>query len=106
MPLLDHFRPPLTPHRHSESFHATWAGSRADALNQRWLPENYFAEEQVHAGARVEIDVATFDGSSGGRAPVKEGATATLPPQTWAPPAPQLVMPAEFPGGFEVLVFQ
>jgi hypothetical protein len=26
MPLLDHFRPPLSGSRHWESFHAAWAG--------------------------------------------------------------------------------
>jgi len=37
MPLLDHFRPPLSRERHWEAFHAAWAGSIADALN-RVLP--------------------------------------------------------------------
>ncbi|VTU01378.1 unnamed protein product [Gemmataceae bacterium] len=32
MPLLDHFRPPLFPRRHRESFHVTWAGAIADVL--------------------------------------------------------------------------
>ena len=62
MPLLDHFRPPLSQERHWESFHASWAGSIADALN-RVLPEGYFAEELTHAGAGTEIDVATFEHS-------------------------------------------
>ena len=60
MPLRDHFRPPLSERRPWESFHATWAGSLADVLNQRWLPEGYFAEVQTYANARVEIDVATY----------------------------------------------
>ena len=34
MPLLDHFRPPLHPQRHWESFHANWAGAMADVLNE------------------------------------------------------------------------
>jgi len=37
MPLLDHFRPPLSRERHWEAFHAAWAGSITDALN-RVLP--------------------------------------------------------------------
>ena len=50
MPLLDHFHPPLSRERHWESFHGTWAGAIADALN-RVLPRGYFAEELTHAGA-------------------------------------------------------
>jgi hypothetical protein len=101
MPLLDHFHPPLSLERHWESFHAAWAGSLADALNRR-LPEGYFAEEQTHAGASIEIDVATFERS----APAANGgAVATMPPQVWAPPAPALTLPAVFADDFEVRVF-
>ena len=50
MPLLDHFRPPLHPQRHWESFYANWAGAMADLLNEDLLPEGYFAEEQAHSG--------------------------------------------------------
>ena len=64
MPLLDHFHEPLAPRRHWESFHVNWAGAMADALNERLLPEGYFAEEHAHIGARVEIDVATFEDSA------------------------------------------
>jgi len=104
MPLLDHFRAPLAPLRHWESFHVNWAGAMADLLNERLLPEGYFAEEHAKLGARVEIDVATFaDGAS----PTRPGdGTATLPARTWAPPAPALVLPAAFPESYEVLVFQ
>src|SRR5947208_2907941 len=104
MPLLDHFHPPLAPHRHWESFHVNWAGAIADALNESLLPEGYFAEEHAHLGPRVEIDVATFNESEPpGR---QAAATATLPPRAWAPPAPALVVPAAFPDAFEVLVFE
>lgn len=106
MPLLDHFHPPLHPRRHWESFHVNWAGAIADALNQRLLPEGYFAEEHAHSGARVEIDVATFaDGTADAAAP-RAGGTATLPPRLWVPPVPAFVMPAVFPDRFEVLVFE
>jgi hypothetical protein len=101
MSLLDHFHPPLSLERHWESFHAAWAGSLADALNRR-LPEGYFAEEQTHAGASVEIDVATFERSA---STSNGGAVATLPPQVWAPPAPALTLPAVFADDFEVRVF-
>jgi hypothetical protein len=99
MPLLDHFRPPLFPRRHWESFHVAWAGVIADELNNELLPEGYFAEEHAHSGARVEIDVATFrDDESGGGL-----ATAV---RTYAPPAPPLTIPAAFPDEFEVRVYE
>ena len=105
MPLLDHFRPPLHPQRHWESFHANWAGAMADVLNEDLLPEGYFAEEQAHSGGRIEIDVATFE-SAAPPATTKDGATATLPPRLWAPPAPALSMPGVFPDNFEVQIFR
>src|SRR5438552_2212873 len=106
MPLLDHFHPPLHPQRHWESFHTTWAGAMADLLNQRLLPPGYFDEEQVNRGARVEIDVATFQESSHSAAARPNAGTATVASPAWAPAEPALVMPASFPTSFEVLVFQ
>ncbi|MDY3554517.1 DUF4058 family protein [Gemmata sp. JC717] len=99
MPLLDHFHPPLYPRRHWESFHVTWAGAIADALNEQLLPDGYFAEEQAHAGARVEIDVATF---ADGETVARNGTVAT---RTYAPPEPPVVVPAAFPDEFEVRVY-
>jgi hypothetical protein len=103
MPLLDHFHPPLSEDRHWESFHAAWASYLAEDLNRR-LPERYFAEELTHAGAVVEIDVGTFEGSA--RTAGTDGsATATLPPQVWTPPAAAFIIPAVFADDFEVRVF-
>jgi hypothetical protein len=99
MPLLDHFHPPLSTQRHWESFHTTWAGAIADALNERWLPEGYFAEEQLQPSARVEIDVATFEQAGGA------GAVAVEARKTWTPTAPTATMPGTIPEGLEVLVY-
>jgi hypothetical protein len=102
MPLLDHFRPPLYPRHHWESFHSNWATRIADALNER-LPPEFLAEEHTSAGARLEIDVATYQ--ERGAAPTPNGpATATLS-QAWAPPTPPHTIPATFPDAFEVRVF-
>jgi hypothetical protein len=100
MPLLDHFRPPLFPRRHWESFHVTWAGAIADALNEDLLPDGYFAEEHAHAGARIEIDVATFGDQP---PPRPNGPVAT---RTYTPPVPGVVVPAAFPDEFEVRVYE
>jgi hypothetical protein len=74
MVLLDHFRPPLSSRRHWHAFHNAWATYLATDLNQR-LPEGFFAEPNVQFG--IEIDVATFDESSG-----------IIPPASWQPPNP------------------
>jgi hypothetical protein len=104
MPLLDHFRPPLSQERHWESFHTTWAGSIADALNEQWLPEGYFAEEQLHPRARVEIDVATFEEADAANRPA--GGTAVASRATWTPAAPAWTVPLVFAEGVELLVYQ
>lgn len=105
MPLLDHFHPPLSTERRWEAFHSAWATSLVDALTPM-LPEHYFAEENTHAGARIEIDVATFEKPSASTAPIRNGgASVAIAPRLWSPPEPELVLPAVFPEGFEVLVF-
>src|SRR5665213_3397945 len=108
MPLLDHFHPPLRTERHWESFHALWATTIAETLNETLLPEAYFAEVHVHVGSRVKIDVATFEESQGAfdrDANRDEGGIAIAPVQAWAPPVPDLSMPAIFPDSLEVLIF-
>jgi hypothetical protein len=102
MPLLDHFHPPLSTQRHWESFHTTWAGAIADALNEQWLPEGYFAEEQLQPSARVEVDVATFEEEGRDRT---SGGIAVAGRKTWTPAAPTWTMTGLVPEGLEVLVF-
>lgn len=103
MPLLDHFHPPLSAERRWEAFHSSWATRLVDALTERWLPPGYIAEEHVHFGPSVEIDVATFERESL-RPPAEESAVATLGPKVWSPPAADAVVPAVFPETFEVRV--
>jgi hypothetical protein len=97
MPLLDHFRPPLSERRPWESLHTAWAGSLADALNDHLLPPGYVALEQVHAGAAVEIDVATYSETGGEAAGGRNGGTVTAARTVWVPAAAPLVIPAVFP---------
>jgi hypothetical protein len=73
MPLMDHFRPPLSERRQWHAFHYAWATFLAADLN-RQLPKGYFAEPNVQYG--VEIDVAAFEDDRGGT-----GAS-------WTPPTP------------------
>src|SRR5688572_20550298 len=97
MPLLDHFHPPLSEDRQWESFHSNWATRIADSLNDKWLPERFFAEEHTRSGARFEIDVATYDRSA--------AEEATLPhPAVWTPDSPDATVPGLFPTDFEVQI--
>jgi hypothetical protein len=104
MPLLDHFHPPLSAERHWESFHSNWATKLADALTERWLPPNYIAEEHVHLGPSVEIDVATFERQASAPGKQESAAVATVGPKIWSPPAADGALPAVFPDTFEIRV--
>ncbi len=101
MPLLDHFRRPLSGRRHWQGFHSSWASSIARLLNRDLLPPHYFAEPNVQLAGAVEIDVATFDEGQTG---ASGAGTATA---TWAPPRPPLVVPLDSAHleTFEVQVF-
>lgn len=93
MPLLDHFHPPLLTVRHWESFHGRWAAALFDLLNDRLLPEGYFAEMEVRLGTRIEVDIATL----------ATGPTTPEPP-TWTPSPGRGAVPLVFPESVEVLV--
>jgi hypothetical protein len=100
MPLLDHFRPPLSEETPWESFHSFWAVEIAALLN-RVLPRRYRAEVQTHLGTQVEADVAEWDRAPDADEGNGEGGTAV---QVWAPPAPPLTLPVVFPDDFEVRI--
>jgi hypothetical protein len=104
MPLLDHFRPPLSSVHHWESFHGAWAFEIMRTLNRRVLPSHCFAEAQVHLGSREEIDVPTYERESQ-RPSSTNGNGGGVAVETWAPPTTSLVMPAEFPDEIEIQVF-
>jgi len=82
----------------------SWATRIADALTERWLPPDYIAEEHVHLGPAVEIDVGTFERESSVGGAESAHAVATVSPKLWAPPAPDAVLPSVFPDTFEVQV--
>ncbi len=106
MPLLDHFRPPIYPEHAWESFHSNWATRIADALMEV-LPAEFRAEENIHVGPSVEIDVAAFEQTAqqSQQAVANGPLSATLAAPPWAPPAAAFTVPAVFPDTFEVKVF-
>jgi hypothetical protein len=104
MPLLDHFHPPLSAERHWESFHSSWATKLADTLTERWLPPNYIAEEHVHLGASVEIDVGTFERNGPKNDQEVDGAVTAVVSDVWSPPAADGVVSSVIPDTFEIRV--
>jgi uncharacterized protein DUF4058 len=104
MPLLDHFRPPMSTERRWESFHSSWVTRIADDLTEHWLPPNFIAEENVHIGPMFEIDVGTFERDRTVTAEESDAAVALRNPRVWTPPAPEAVLPSVIPDTFEVRV--
>src|SRR5438093_2353436 len=97
MPLRDHFHPPLSERRPWESLHTTWASTLADLLNEQILPAGYIALEQVHAGAAIEIDTATYANQETPASADGGAGTATAIRTVWTPAAAPLILPATFP---------
>ncbi len=95
MPLLDHFHPPLQKTWTWESFHATWAVELAGMLNDGCLPPSFVALPLTQVGTRVEIDVATLNGSGAVVPSQDAGGVATIP-ALWAPPHPILDASIDF----------
>jgi Protein of unknown function (DUF4058) len=100
MPILDHFSPPLSVARVWNTFHHAWSATIARLLNRRLLPENYFAAPNVQFGARIEIDVGTFEASD---APANHAASAAF---TLAAQPETVVIPVVFPDTVEVVILQ
>ena len=105
MPLLDHFRPPISNKGSWEGFHGMWPALIVMELCKA-LPEKYTAEPRVHLGKNFEVDVCTFDvDDKSGFAPSTNGegpATAV-----WAPPKPTLSLELDPTDiyEYEVLIF-
>jgi hypothetical protein len=94
MPLLDHFHPPLFPHRSWESFHSFWITHLAGNFNMRPNRYGFLAESTVHIGITVAADVAAFEEDvPTGERPNGAVAVAT---QVWAPPQPPLLVSVDF----------
>ncbi len=105
MPLLDHFRLPISKKGSWEGFHSGWPMTMVMELCKT-LPEQYTAEPRVHLGRNFEVDVCTFDVQGESGFALVEGGTR-LATATWAPPDPTLTLdldPTEF-YEYEVLIF-
>lgn len=99
MPLLDHFRPPVSDEIQWNTFHSAWASTLANHLNPI-VPPEYRVHENLKLGGGVEIDVAALRHPPGGNG------TATPRLSGWQPGPPLATVAAVFPERFEVLVFR
>ncbi len=99
MPLLDHFHPPLSRTHPWRAFHGAWAAAMARLLNGGVLPHGYYAVPFLDRGGPVEIDVATVRELE---ANAEAGESAE--PESWLPPAPELVLAVEWPDADDVRV--
>lgn len=101
MPLLEHFRPPLSVTHPWTAFHSAWANAITNQLNEV-LPEDYYAIPEVTRDDQIEIDVATLEG------PAHAGANGGTATAVWAPPRPSLAAPVDFSRihGTAIRVFQ
>jgi hypothetical protein len=101
MPLLDHFKPPLSISHPWKGFHGAWANAITNQLNEV-LPDGYYAIPEVPLGDQIEIDVATLE------LPGVKQSRVAAEPATWAPARPRLSAPVDFKRvrGVEVHVFQ
>lgn len=99
MPLLDHFRPPVSDEIQWNTFHAVWAGTIADQLTQI-VPDQYRVQEHLKLGGGLEIDVATIRQRPGANGSADERHSE------WQPVSPAATGPVVFPEKFEVLVYR
>src|SRR5262245_58316585 len=95
MPLRDHFRAPTSRTASWEPLRGQWPAGIVQQL-KKLLPPRYDAGPRVHAGARVEIDVATYEKDdatpSFGTSDGNGVATAV-----WAPAVPSVAVETELP---------
>lgn len=92
MPLLDHFRPPLSRTHPWRGFHGAWAAAIARLLNAGVLPQGYYAVPFLDHDGPVEIDVAAL----------QEFASTNLDDRTvgerlWTPTEPGLAVAVDWP---------
>jgi hypothetical protein len=106
MPLMDHFHGPMLDELPWETLHSSWASDLARGLNRRWLRRPFRAMEQTHAGARIEVDVATVERVTAGTTSATNGGAVATLPRVWTAPAPVCSEPIVFPDTFEVRVFE
>jgi hypothetical protein len=96
MPLRDHFHSPWSNENLWEGFHSAWANTIVRHLNESLLPAEFRAVPQIHLGASVETDVATFERLTGNGSTSADASSSALATAVWAPPQPSQSLTVEF----------
>jgi len=96
MPLRDHFHSPWSNENLWEGFHSAWANTIVRHLNESLLPAQFRAIPQIHLGASVETDVATFERLTGNGSVAAERSASAVATAVWAPPEPIQTLTVEF----------
>lgn len=99
MPLLDHYRPPISRTHPWRAFHGAWAAAIARQLNGGVLPPGFYAVPFLDQDGPIEIDVATLRGLE--TAPPAIDASDAAP---WSPAAPALAVAVDWPAVDDVRV--
>ncbi|QJW99779.1 DUF4058 family protein [Frigoriglobus tundricola] len=105
MPLRDHFRPPVTKIAPWEVPHGQWPAVIVHQLRKQ-LPPGYISGPRVHAGAQVEIDVATYEKETHPALSHDSDGTGVAT-ALWAPAAPSVAVVTELPDDdeYEVQIY-
>ena len=98
MPVLDHFRPPLSQTHLWRDFHGAWAAAIARLLNAGVLPAGYYAVPFLDRDGPIEIDVAALR-ETGHSATEGESVAPA-----WEPTAPAIAIEVEWPSVEDVRV--
>ena len=101
MPLLDHFRPPVSDVMPWDEFHPGWTVRIADQLTLI-LPDEFRALESVKASGGYEIDVATF--RRPGMTVAADPGLTDVEKAAWQPPPARAVVAPLSADVFEVRV--
>lgn len=88
MPLLDHFRPPLSRTHPWRGFHGAWAAAIARLLNDGVLPAGFYAVPFLDRDGPFEIDVAAL------HEPHSESRSGDA--SSWQPAAPGLAVAVDW----------
>ncbi len=99
MPLRDHFRPPVSKKASWEGFHGMWPASIVQQLRKQ-LPPGYVAEQRVHLGTLMEIDVGALGSHEAARTKAANG-NGDVARAAWTATAPAVAVETDPPDEYE-----
>lgn len=106
MPLRDHFHPPISRQVTWEEIHGGWPMVIVQQLKKQ-LPPGYVSGPKVHSGARIEVDVATYERHETTTGFGNGGAVGGFATVTWTVAEPSLAVETDVPDDdeYEVRIY-